>query len=94
MSASGVYMSHSESFKYQIINKYLCGSLYRDEAAQLLNFSLRTVSRYAKKIKYQGVFGVKHVNCGKKTNQKYKDELRRQVNYPERTFTANGWFTS
>jgi hypothetical protein len=36
MSASGVYMSHSESFKYQIINKYLCGSLYRDEAAQLL----------------------------------------------------------
>ncbi len=79
MVCEGVFLSHSESYKFQIITKYLNGSLYRDEAAKLLNVSMRTISRYAKKIKDKGIFGAKHGNMGNSINKKYDDEFKAEI---------------
>ena len=63
--SSGVFLSHSESYLFQIINRFLTGKINRSEAAQLLNLSERSITRHAKKIKDKGIFGAKHGNFGK-----------------------------
>lgn len=44
-----ITLSDSESFKYQIIEKYFSDKIYRDEADRLIKQSKRTVSRLVKK---------------------------------------------
>jgi|SaaInlStandDraft_6_1057023.scaffolds.fasta_scaffold01710_5 transposase-like protein len=79
MSSAGVFMSQSESYKYQIVNKFLCGKLYREEASRLLNVSERSITRYAKSITKLGVLGIKHGNYGRKYKTKYSVSLKQQV---------------
>ena len=73
--AGAITLNHSESYKLQIITKYLSGKLFKAEAAKLLNVSERTISRYAKKIRESGPIGAKHGNAGKTRNRKWSDEL-------------------
>lgn len=61
--AGAITMNHSESYKLQIITKYLSGKLFKSEAATLLNVSERTISRYAKKIREAGPIGAKQLIC-------------------------------
>jgi hypothetical protein len=44
-----ITLSDSESFKYQIIEKYIFGKIYRNEADRLIKQSKRTISRLVKK---------------------------------------------
>ncbi len=75
ITTKGFFMSHSESFKYQIVTKYLCGKLHRTDAATLLNVSPRTMTRYSNKIKKLGMIGVKHGNSGNQFNKKHSPDL-------------------
>ena len=77
--SSGVFLSHSESYLFQIIDRFLTGKINRSEAAQLLNLSERSITRHAKKIKDKGIFGAKHGNFGKTPNKKYPDSLKKEV---------------
>ena len=80
MFANGVVtLSDSESFKYQIIMRYISNKLYSDEAATLLKCSRRTVTRLAKKVREQGFLGVKHGNSIKPSNRRISEDLRRQI---------------
>ncbi len=79
MNSLGVFLSNTESYKFQIITKYLSGKLYRDQAAELLRVSERTITRYATNIKNKGIFGVKHGNCNNKFNQKYDNDFKFKI---------------
>ena len=80
MSNLGVInLSNSESYKLQIITKYLSGTIYKDDAATLLNVSERTISRYAKKLRENGPAGIKHGNSGIARNQKWTQEIKDMV---------------
>ncbi len=79
MTNSGVFLSNTESYKYQIIMKFLSGKIYKNEAALLLSVSERTISRYASKVRNKGIFGVKHGNCNNKINLKYDSEFKFKV---------------
>lgn len=80
MIASEVFsLSKSESFKYQIITKYLNGKIKRDEASKLLQLSERTVTRLSHKVRDKGVIGVKHGNWGKKPGITYPAEIKVKV---------------
>ncbi|MCB0347672.1 MAG: ISNCY family transposase [Bdellovibrionales bacterium] len=72
-------MSSRENYKLQIITKYLSGHIYLDEAAKLLSVSLRTVSRYVKKIKDKGPIGIKHGNFGNLASKSWSEKQRRMV---------------
>lgn len=75
----GVFMSANESIKYQVITRFLSGSISRDQASELLQLSSRSVTRIASKIRSQGVFGVKHGNLGKTPNRKYPNEIQTEI---------------
>ena len=74
-----ITLSDSESFKYQIIEKYISGKIYREEAAKLIKQSERTVSRLAKKVKERGFLGVKHGNFGKASNRSISREIKDEI---------------
>ncbi|MEC9284194.1 MAG: ISNCY family transposase [Bdellovibrionota bacterium] len=74
-----ITLSDSESFKYQIIEKYISGKIYREEAALLIKQSERTVSRLAKKVKERGFLGVKHGNFGKSSNRAISKEVKEEI---------------
>lgn len=75
ITTKGFFMSHSESFKYQIISKYLYGKIHRSEASKLLNVCPRTITRYSSKVKKLGMIGEKHENSGNQFNKKHTPEL-------------------
>lgn len=79
MADNGVFMSTKDSIKFQVITRFIDGSISRDKASELLQMSQRSVSRLASKVRKLGVFGVKHGNMGKSPNKRYSDELQQQV---------------
>ena len=80
MSKSGGFiLSNTDSYKIQIITKYLTGKLYKNQASELLNVSERTISRYAKKMREKGPFGIRHGNCGKAVNRKWSQEFVQEI---------------
>lgn len=74
-----IVLSDSESFKYQIIMKFISGKLYADEAATLLKCSKRNITRYAKKVKEKGFLGVKHGNYTRTSSNKIDPKIRKFV---------------
>lgn len=79
MMNSGVFMSTKDGIKFQVITRFINGSISRDQASELLQLSQRSVSRLASKVRKLGVFGVKHGNLGKTSNKRYSNELQQQV---------------
>lgn len=84
-TTSGVFMSHRDSFKYQVITKYLNSKIHRCEAAKLLSVSPRTITRYSKKVKKLGMIGVKHGNYGNQLSVKHPRDLIEQLKALYRT---------
>lgn len=74
-----ITMSKSESFKYQIVTRFISGGIDRSEAAQALGKSVRTVSRYSRGIKQKGIVGVKHGNLGRKSRLRVPDEVKQKT---------------
>ena len=73
---SVITMSRSESFKYQILNRFLEGGISRFEASKALDRSMSTVSRQASKIRRDGLIGVKHGNLLKTPHNKIHSEIK------------------
>ena len=74
--SNGVLMSTRDSYKLQIIGKYVSGGLFKDETAKLLQVSERTVSRYAKKFREKGPLGILHGNTGNSHSKTWDNELK------------------
>ena len=77
--SNGVLMSTRDSYKLQIIGKYVSGGLFKDETAKLLQVSERTVSRYAKKFREKGPLGILHGNTGNSHSKTWDNELKKTV---------------
>ena len=78
-STGGVFMSSNESIRYQIVSKFLAGSINRKEASDLLQVNERTITRLSSKIKHRGIFGVKHANYGKSPSNRFPHEIKEFV---------------
>ncbi|MCH2534820.1 MAG: ISNCY family transposase [Bdellovibrionales bacterium] len=72
-------LKHSESIRFQVVSEFIAGKLFRFEAAELLSCSERTITRWATKIKYKGLQGVKNGNYGRVPRNKIPDSVRKQV---------------
>lgn len=72
-------MSRTESFKYQIITRYLEGGISRKDASDVLGKSQRTISRYAVNIRKKGLIAVKHGNTARSPKKKLPQELKDKV---------------
>jgi len=71
-----VFMSKREVVVFSVISSYREGEYSRQQAALKLNVSEKTIQRLAKKVREDGVEGVKHQNCGAKAHNKLPDEIR------------------
>ncbi|MBC85609.1 MAG: ISNCY family transposase [Bdellovibrionaceae bacterium] len=75
-----IELSHDESFKYQIVQKFMTGKINRKEASELLCVSERSVTRYSKRVQRKGILGVKNGNYGKvSNNDKYDAKTKEMV---------------
>jgi len=79
MGAKGTFISHRDSFKFQIISKFLDGKLLRREVSELLGISERSVSRLATKVRDNGLIGVKHGNVGNKFSASVPVDFRSEA---------------
>lgn len=70
-----VTLSKTEQERLKIIGEFRLGNFSRKDAALKLNIHERQVSRLAKKLREEGVTGIKHGNCGKTPWNKVPEEL-------------------
>lgn len=84
-------MSSQEELKFQVVTKVWTGKLRREDGANILNVSDRTLRRYLKNYEKKGVRFVKHGNFGKtpvnKTDPTLKEEIMSLVR--EKYFDCN-----
>ena len=76
---NGAYVSKTESIRFQVVSEFNAGKLLRREASELLGVSERTVSRISRRVKSEGVMGVKHANIGCTPVRKTPEELKVKV---------------
>lgn len=72
-------MSKNEQFKYAIIEDYRGGELSKRETAEILGVSEKTIQRWSKAVRENGLMGMKHGNYQRVPSNKYNDELEKQV---------------
>jgi len=70
-----ITLSKDEQRTLAVVQKFRSGLYTRVEAALKLNLSIRQISRIAKKLREQGIRGVKHGNCGKPAKNKIPESL-------------------
>ena len=75
----GVYMSSKEQRTYPLCQDYLAGKLTIMEVSILIPKSYRQTQRLIKKVKLQGMSGVKHGNCDKTPYNKTPAQLESEV---------------
>lgn len=74
-----IVMSKNEQFLVRIVEDYRAGRVSRSEAAQLLGVSEKTVQRKARRVRLQGVQGVKHGNCSRQPKNKFSEQLKAEM---------------
>ncbi|MFK8138090.1 MAG: hypothetical protein AB8E15_07010 [Bdellovibrionales bacterium] len=74
-----IVLKHSESIRFQVISEFIVGKLHRFEAAELLSCSERSITRWATKVRLQGLSGIKDGNYGKAPKNKICDTVRKEV---------------
>jgi len=72
-------MSTKEQVSFRIIEDYRAGKLSRKEAAVLLGVSERAVTRQTKKVREQGLRGVKHGNTGRQPANLLPAQLKQEM---------------
>lgn len=75
----GVYMNKNEQVTYRILEDYRAGKISRKEASLILGVSEKTIQRKTKKIRTQGMAGVKHGNLGNSPVNKHPDSLKQEI---------------
>ena len=73
-----ITLSKDDQRRYMVIEKYRAGTYSRLEAALKLDLSTRQFSRIVRKVREQGIAGVKHGNCGKRPWNKICEEFVEQ----------------
>lgn len=79
MRSGGLYVSTKEQVIFRIIEDYRAGKLSRKEAAVLLGVNERTITRRAKKVREQGLRGVKHGNSRKQPANLLPAQLKHEM---------------
>lgn len=74
-----VMMTKSDQKIYTYASDVLYGKLSIKEFSILIDKSYRQAQRIVKKVKEQGMFGVKHGNIGKRPWNKHSDQFKRHV---------------
>lgn len=72
-------MSKNDQFKYSIIEGYRRGDYSRKEAAEILGVSEKSVQRWCRSVRENGLLGIKHGNCGRSPSNRYDEALEREV---------------
>jgi hypothetical protein len=87
----GLFMSKEEQVKFSIISDFINQRIRRSEAAFLLNVDERTITRTAKKIRREGIAGIKHGNSKRLPHNKTSALLlEKAVNmYEEKYYDMN-----
>jgi len=75
----GIYMSKNDQFSFGVISDFILSKVTRSEAAQLLQMSERSISRKARNIEKNGLFGMQHGNKGKFPKNKTSEILKATV---------------
>lgn len=75
----GIYMSKNGQFTHQAVLDFLQNKLSRRKTAELLQVTERTVSRMARRIEKNGIFGVIHGNRERMPFNKKPDSLKKSV---------------
>ena len=75
----GIYMNKNEQVEYQLLEDFREGRKTRKQVALLLGISERSVSRRIRKIREQGISGIKHGNYSRAPLNKISFEIRDQV---------------
>lgn len=74
-----IVMSKQDQYRHQIIGDFLAGKVKRSEAAEVLKVRERSVSRIAARVRNQGLWGIKHGNCGKSPSNLIPQTFKAQV---------------
>jgi len=89
----GNYYSMKEVKKLSVIQSVIDGKRTRKEASEILQISERQIWRLVKKIKQDGIYGIKHGNCNKTPRNKTSLEtiekivrLKKSYEYEEANF--------
>jgi transposase len=69
-------MSKRDQFRFSAVSKFLQGEVSRIETATLLQVTVRTVSRIARRIEKKSFLGVTHGNRGSRPQNKHDELLR------------------
>lgn len=77
--SGGIYLRKNEQVEFQILESYRQGQLTRREAADVLKISERAVTRRAKKVREQGMSGVKHGNYRRPPKNKKEEGFREEI---------------
>lgn len=72
-------MTAKELQKIKTLQLLDSGRLTREEAAQHLELSIRQIDRIKRKLRLEGLIGLAHKNRGKKSNNKIKEEFRKEA---------------
>ncbi len=75
----GIYMNKNEQVEYQLLEDFREGRKTRKQVALLLGITERSVSRRIRKIREQGISGIKHGNYSRAPLNKISFEIRDQV---------------
>lgn len=65
LSQGGLHLSKKDLMTFRVIEEYRQGRLSREEAAQKLGVSQRTITRKAKAIRERGIEALGHGNRGR-----------------------------
>jgi len=76
---SGFFMNKNEQVEFEILSDFQEGRKTRRQAAMLLGVSERAVSRRTKKLREQGLRGIKHGNYAKSPSNKISTSLKDEV---------------
>jgi DNA-binding Lrp family transcriptional regulator len=72
----GIYMNKNEQVEYQLLEDFREGRKTRKQVALLLGISESSVSRRIRKIREQGISGIKHGNYSRAPLNKISFEIR------------------
>lgn len=75
----GIFMNKNEQVSYQVLEDFRQGKISRKKTAELLGVSERAVSRRVKRLREEGMAGIKHGNFEKAPANKLPDPVRREA---------------
>jgi transposase len=87
--AEGIFLKTREAVELGLLEDFRAGRRTRQQVAELLGVSERTIARRVSKIRRHGVIGIKHGNHGKTpVNRRIETEKERALELARTTYAA------